>query len=180
LLFSRTVAKNQHAMVESHSPKKGEGMTGSEVRFKNGIEYKFQDLSSLLGKQAAKSSKKVTHKPDLLRNLQEQKQHLLKKIETWQRCPKVYRRQLYRRLYNIELSKKDAGAHLDEMRRELEMLAFNLQLNPQWVRGLLKLIDEILDQTESDQRQRLTKELRMMQEALGTLKHGCNVYQIQL
>lgn len=156
-------------------------MTRSEVRFKNGIEYKFHDLSSLLGDHAAKENKKVARRdPDLLQDLREQKQGVLKKIETWQSCPKLYQRQLYKRLNNIELSKKDAAGKLDEMRRELDMLSFNLQLNPKWVRGLLKLVDEILDRTESDQRQRLSKELGLMQGEFNALKHGCNLYQIQL
>lgn len=153
--------------------------TESEVRFKNGIEYKFQNLSNLLADHKSKPGKKSENDTGLLQDLREQKQQLLKKIEIWQGCPKLYRRQLYKRLYNIDLSKKESGAKLDETRRELDMLSFNLQLNPKWVRGLLKLIDEILDQTEAAQRQRLSKDLDIMKKAFGALKNGCNLYQMQ-
>lgn len=155
-------------------------MTESEVRFKNGVEYNFDNLSNLSGNHGSLAKKGQEEDSDLLRDLRKQKQQLLKKIETWQSCPKLYRRQLYKRLNNIELSKKDASPRLDEMRRELDMLSFNLQLNPKWIRGLLKLIDEILDQTKLEQREHLTVELDLMKEEFGILKHKCNLYQIAL
>ncbi len=152
-------------------------MTSSDVRFKNGIEYNFDNLSKLVEKNSTRQHSGSESDSDLLRALQEHKQELLQKIETWQSCPKLYRRHLYKRLKHIELSKKDASPRLEEMRRELDMLSFNLQLNPTWIRGLLKLIDEILDQTKIEQREGLTKEFNLMKEAFGTLKHNCTLYQ---
>ncbi len=158
---------------------KGEGMIESEVRFKNGIEYNFDTLSKLAEKHSARQKKGSEPDSDMLRGLRDHKQQLLKKIETWQSCPKLYRRHLYKRLKNIELSKKDASPRLEEMRRELDMLSFNLQLNPTWIRGLLKRIDEILDQTKAEQRERLPEEFDRMKEAFGVLKHRCTLYQTE-
>jgi len=154
-------------------------MISSEVRFKNGIEYNFDNLSKLAEKHSARQNKGSNPDSDLLRDLRDHKQQLLKKIETWQSCPKLYRRHLYKRLHHIELSKKDASPRLEEMRRELDMLSFNLQLNPIWIRGLLKRIDEILDQTKAEQREGLTKEFDLMKEAFGILKHKCALYQTE-
>jgi len=153
-------------------------MTNSEVRFKNGIEYNFDDLSKL-AKKTTGQSKGSEAGSDLLQNLQDHKQQLLKKIETWQSCPKLYRRHLYKRLHSIELQKKEASPRLEEMRRELDMLSFNLQLNPTWIRGLLKRIDQILDQTKAEQREHLTKEFDWMKQEFGVLKHSCTLYQIE-
>lgn len=150
-------------------------MTESEIRHKNGLDYTFEDLSSLFG--GLKHPRSIEE--ERFRDLRKQKSALLKKIQDWENCPPSYRQELYRRLHSIDLLNKEASGKLDEVIRETGMLAFNLQLNPDWIRGLLKLVDEILDQTKSDQRNHLSKELDTLKEQLNLLKNGCTLYHME-
>lgn len=129
-------------------------MTESEIRHKNGFDCTFEDL-------------------------REQQTVLLKKIQGWENCPPSYRQELYKRLHSIDLLKKEASGKLEEIGREVGILAFNLQLNPDWIRGLLTRVDEILDQTEAGQRNRLSKELDTLKKQLNSLKNGCNLYHME-
>jgi len=115
---------------------------------------------------------------NLLNALQDSKFTLLKKINDWKNCPASYRKRLYKRLQNIDVSKKPATVKLDELIREIGILEFNLQLNPSWIRGLLKLVDEILDQTKQEQRDELITGFCHLKEQFGLLKNDCNRYYI--
>jgi len=122
---------------------------------------------------------KTEYEYKLLKELNEMQGKLLKKIEQWAECPLFYRRKLLSRLRSIDLSKKEAFLKIDEIKRELQMLAFNLSLNPTWIRGLLKLIDKILDQTEARDRKSFSTECGVLESQLNVLKKACHLYQIE-
>ncbi len=155
-------------------------MTGSKTKYRNGLEYKFEDISDLFGENTPKPRKNVEYETQCLRALRENKTKLLKEIEACRICPERYRRKIYKQLHYIDISKKEAGAKLEDMGKEIAMVAFNLLLNPVWVRGLLKLTDEIIDQTLPDDRKRLSQALDSLNSRLGLLKKECNIFQLEL
>jgi len=148
----------------------------SSVQILRGTRYNFENLSSLLGSQAQKKQNNNSHEISLLKELNESKIKLLQSISDWKCCPRSYRNRLHKRLQSIDVSKRTAISRLDEIMREIGILEFNLQLNPAWIRGLLKLVDEILDQTKQAQRDELITGFSHLKEQFGLLKNSCNYY----
>jgi len=141
--------------------------------YRNGTGFQFfQDQFSGFHRTAK-------YEEELLVEIKKIQGCLLRRIEEWKECPSFYRHKLFLRLRSIDISRKEAFLKIDDVKRELRMLAFNLSLNPIWIRGLLKLIDEILDQTESQQRKTFSKECRALDRHLLELERACRLYQVE-
>jgi len=149
--------------------------TNSSVQVVKSFRYNFENLSSLLGDQPPKTQNN-NHERNMLNELHGNKLSLLRRINDWKDCPASYRNRLHKRLQSIDVSQKVAISKLDDIIREIGILEFNLQLNPAWIRGLLKLVDEILDQTKREQRDELITEFSHLKEQFGLLKNSCNRY----
>lgn len=155
-------------------------MTGSKMRYRNGLDYTFGTFVVFEEGHSKKSLNHIQHQTERLGGLRKQKARLLEQIEACKVCPESFRRTLCKHLQLIDISKKEASANLDEMSKELDIVAFNLQLNPAWVRGLLKLTDEVLDQISAEQRKQLSTRLNGFKEALNRLKKECNLYHLEV
>ena len=147
----------------------------SSVQVVKGVRYNFENLSSIFGDQAQENN---SYEMNMLKELHGSKSTLLRRINDWNDCPRSYRNRLHKKLQSIDVSKKTALSKLDEIIREIGILEFNLQLNPTWIRGLLKLVDEILDQTKPSQRDELITGFSHLKEQFGLLKNACNRYYI--
>ncbi len=145
-----------------------------------GVRYNFENLSSLLGSQGQGTQNNNSYERNMLNELYDSKLRLLRRIRNWKDCPESYRNKLHKRLQAIDVSKKIAISKLDEIIREIGILEFNLQLNPAWIRGLFKLVDEILDQTKRTQRDQLITEFSHLKEQFALLKNDCNCYYIAM
>ncbi len=137
--------------------------------------YHFKDSSSLLENEVLMQS---DYELNIHKDLHSRKSNLLRRISEWTVCPESYRGRLYKKLQMIDVLKKAAISKLDEMIREIGIIEFDLQLNPTWVRGLMKQVDEILDQTKQEQRGELITELSHLKEQFGLLKNACNHYHL--
>jgi len=111
-----------------------------------------------------------------LRSLQDLKENLLQKVRAWNDCPLSYRNKLYKKISAIDISKKIACDRLEEIKQEVGLLEFTLQLNPGWHRGVLTVGDEIVDQTQRHQRSPLITALGHLREDLGLLIQDCHRY----
>ncbi len=155
-------------------------MTGNKVKRRNGIEYNFESKIRVYEKKRLRPSTDLKEETRFMTGLHDKKADILAKIQQCRICPAGYRRKLYRQLQCVDISKKEAGTKLEELEREVGMISFNLLLNPTWVRGLLKLTDEILDQTPPEERKRLSSELDQLQTDLSGLKRECKIFQLEL
>lgn len=160
--------------------KGGTSMTGNKARYRNGFDYPFGTFVVFEEEQSQKALYHIQLKTKHLRGLRKQKAVLLGKIEACKICPESFRRTLYKDLQCIDISKNEASAKLDKMSKDIDIVAFNLQLNPAWVRGLLKLTDEVLDQTNPEQRKQLSAQLNEFKAALDHLKKDCKLYQFEI
>lgn len=154
----------------------GKVKTSHSVQTIKGVQYNFESLSSVFEVSQKKTQDRKSHETNMYNELQGSKLSLLRRIRDWKDCPESYRSRLYKRLQGIDVSKKTAILKLDEMIREIGILEFNLQLNPGWIRGLSKLVDEILDQSQRSQIDLLITEFGHLKEQFCLFKNTCNGY----
>ncbi len=134
------------------------------------------DLDPHFNIKPIRGSRLMANEIRSLRSLHDLKDTQLHKIRAWQDCPDSYRDKLYNKIDAIDLSKKTASENLDEIIREIGLLEFTLQLNSDWHRGVLTLGDEIVDQTDREQRNTLITRLGQFKEELGLLMQACLRY----
>ncbi len=149
------------------------------TRVVNGTCYMSKDDYPQLGNQLPQNRvRRFESNSTLLRTLHDRKKYLLQIVEDWYDCPDTYRNSLYKILFVIDISQKEAFDQLNVIKPEAGNLEFNLQLDPAWIRNLLRLVNELIEQTKQKQRKQSTPGLDHLIKRLNLLINTSNRYRL--
>ncbi len=105
-------------------------------------------------------------------------QHLLERLESTQVCSEGERLRLYRIVFAIQLTLKEAYDNLREIRSSLGQVAYHLQMHPTWLCGLLNLVDAMIAQVEGEKTESYGALLDIMNVDIKLLINASHRYHL--